>query len=156
MKKSLQLPDTFYPSLPEFSHYSGSQGGCANNMDIVYVLWLRAMKQVFRSRSRILMSVIVPFAVLLLLGVGLNGDGDTAGHCPGLHPVFNPGHGCDDRYVYRPWVWHPDPLGQAVWVSQGGARCPGLAHGDRARSDCPGERQRRSSRASCSSSRRSS
>jgi ABC-2 type transport system permease protein len=42
-------------------------------MDIIYILWLRSMKQLFRSWSRIVMSVIVPFAVLLLLGIGLNG-----------------------------------------------------------------------------------
>lgn len=41
-------------------------------MDIVYAIWLRSMKRFFRSRSDIIGSVLVPFFVLLLLGVGLN------------------------------------------------------------------------------------
>ena len=41
-------------------------------MDIVYAIWLRSMKRFLRSRSGIIGSVLVPFFVFLLLGVGLN------------------------------------------------------------------------------------
>jgi ABC-2 type transport system permease protein len=41
-------------------------------MDIVYAIWLRSMKRFFRSRSSIIGSVLMPFFVLLFLGVGLN------------------------------------------------------------------------------------
>ncbi|MGB8219334.1 MAG: ABC transporter permease [Methanoregula sp.] len=60
-------------------------------MDVVYVLWLRAMKQVFRSKSRVLMSVIVPFAVLLLLGIGLNGIVTLPGIAPDYILFLIPG-----------------------------------------------------------------
>ncbi|HVP96380.1 ABC transporter permease [Methanoregula sp.] len=42
-------------------------------MDIVYLLWQRSMRQLSRSWSRTAMSVIVPFAFLILMGAGLSG-----------------------------------------------------------------------------------
>ncbi|MDD1704994.1 MAG: ABC transporter permease, partial [Methanoregula sp.] len=41
-------------------------------MDIVYAIWLRSMKRFIRSRSGIIGSALMPFFVLLFLGVGLN------------------------------------------------------------------------------------
>jgi len=41
-------------------------------MDIVYAIWLRSMKRFFRSRSGVIGSVLMPFFVLLFLGIGLN------------------------------------------------------------------------------------
>jgi ABC-2 type transport system permease protein len=41
-------------------------------MDIVYAIWLRSMKRFVRSRSRIIGSVMMPFFLLLFLGLGLN------------------------------------------------------------------------------------
>jgi len=41
-------------------------------MDIVYAIWLRSMKRFVRSKSRIAGSVMMPFFLLLFLGIGLN------------------------------------------------------------------------------------
>nr|WP_320161108.1 ABC transporter permease [uncultured Methanoregula sp.] len=41
-------------------------------MNIVYAIWLRSMKRFFRSRSGVIGSVLMPFFVLLFLGIGLN------------------------------------------------------------------------------------
>jgi ABC-2 type transport system permease protein len=41
-------------------------------MDIVYAIWLRSMKRFIRSRSGIIGSVLMPFFILIFLGVGLN------------------------------------------------------------------------------------
>jgi ABC-2 type transport system permease protein len=41
-------------------------------MDIVYAIWLRSTKRFFRSRSSVIGSVLMPFFVLLFLGIGLN------------------------------------------------------------------------------------
>jgi ABC-type polysaccharide/polyol phosphate export systems, permease component len=41
-------------------------------MDIVYAIWLRSMKRFIRSRSGIVGSILMPFFVLIFLGVGLN------------------------------------------------------------------------------------
>lgn len=41
-------------------------------MDIVYLIWLRAIKRLIRSPGRLVMTIVMPFALLLVLGVGLN------------------------------------------------------------------------------------
>jgi len=44
----------------------------ANNLQVIYVMWLREMKRFLRAKSRIIGSLAMPFFFLLAMGMGFN------------------------------------------------------------------------------------
>src|SRR6185437_16228338 len=50
-----------------------------NQIDVIYILWLRQMKRYFRSRSRVLGAIGQPILFLLALGYGIGAVYKRAG-----------------------------------------------------------------------------
>lgn len=50
-----------------------------NNLQAIYIMWLREMKRFFRAKSRVFGSIALPFFFLLFMGFGLQSGFSIAG-----------------------------------------------------------------------------
>ncbi|MCJ7786597.1 multidrug ABC transporter permease, partial [Patescibacteria group bacterium] len=51
----------------------------SNNLQAIYIMWLREMKRFLRSKSRVIGSLMVPFSFLLFMGFGFKSSFNLPG-----------------------------------------------------------------------------